>query len=67
MLRRRRLLGLMANGMNTSIDCLPCVFRQALDAVRRISDDKNNTACAEDRSAQKMFGNTEINSGDKNE
>lgn len=29
----------MANRMNTSIDCLPCVFRQALDAVRRISDD----------------------------
>jgi len=25
--------------MNTSLDCLPCLFRQALDAVRRISDD----------------------------
>lgn len=25
--------------MNTSIDCLPCIFRQTLDAVRRVSDD----------------------------
>lgn len=25
--------------MNTNLDCLPCVFRQTLDAVRRVSDD----------------------------
>ena len=25
--------------MNTSLDCLPCLFRQTLDAVRRVSDD----------------------------
>jgi len=25
--------------MNTSLDCLPCFFRQTLDAVRRVSDD----------------------------
>ena len=25
--------------MNTSADCLPCIFRQTLDAVRRVSDD----------------------------
>ena len=25
--------------MNTSLDCLPCIFRQTLDAVRRVSDD----------------------------
>jgi len=25
--------------MNTSVDCLPCIFRQTLDAVRRVSDD----------------------------
>ena len=25
--------------MNTSLDCLPCIFRQTLDAVKRVSDD----------------------------
>ena len=25
--------------MNTCIDCIPCVFRQALDGARRVSDD----------------------------
>jgi damage-control phosphatase, subfamily I len=25
--------------MNTCLDCLPCIFRQTLDAVRRVSDD----------------------------
>ncbi len=25
--------------MNTSLECLPCIFRQTLDAVRRVSDD----------------------------
>ena len=25
--------------MNTCIDCIPCIFRQALDGARRISDD----------------------------
>ena len=25
--------------MNTSLDCLPCLFRQTLDAARRVSDD----------------------------
>jgi len=25
--------------MNTTLECLPCIFRQTLDAVRRVSDD----------------------------
>ncbi len=25
--------------MNTSLECVPCIFRQTLDAVRRVSDD----------------------------
>jgi len=25
--------------MNTALECLPCIFRQTLDAVRRVSDD----------------------------
>lgn len=25
--------------MKTSLDCLPCIFRQTIDAVRRISPD----------------------------
>lgn len=25
--------------MNTSLECLPCIFRQTLDAVQRVSDD----------------------------
>jgi uncharacterized protein with ATP-grasp and redox domains len=27
--------------MKATLDCLPCLFRQAVDAVRRVADDPN--------------------------